>query len=206
MLIWSHEQVAALDSCLILVLYLFWFFGASCHFSYHSATWCLLDLCCFLFQFSCWVETFYLHVNFSETMNTTLFSLTAVHFGFYLHKLVLKGFHKPGSCGFFSSLHVVFILKLLYYMKKKNKTPELELGGFHRMAKTTVALSFFGWKLCKRSLEWMGWGDNETDGRFYTQPKSENRSQAKAETTAEARRKEESMGLFQITKKIEQLK
>ena len=24
----------------------------------------------------------------------------------------------------------------------------------------------FGRKLCKRSLEWMGWGDNETDGRF----------------------------------------
>lgn len=52
----------------------------------------------------------------------------------------------------------------------------------------------------------MGWGDNETDGRFYARPKSATRSQAKAETTAEARREGENMGLFQITKKPIQLK
>lgn len=69
-----------------------------------------------------------------------------------------------------------------------------------------MALCFFGRKLRKRSLEWMGWGDNETDGRFYARPKSATRSQAKAETTAEARREGENMGLFQITKKPIQLK
>lgn len=88
-----------------------------------------------------------------------------------------------------------------------SKLPELELWGFHRMAKTTVDLSFLEENSSKRSLEWMGWGDNETDGRFYKRPKSANRSQAKAETTAEARREEENMGLFQIIKKkIKQLK
>lgn len=69
-----------------------------------------------------------------------------------------------------------------------------------------MALCFFGRKLRKRSLEWMGWGDNETDGRFYARPKSATRSQAKAETTAEARREGENMGLFQITKNPIQLK
>lgn len=53
---------------------------------------------------------------------------------------------------------------------------------------------------------WMGWGDNEADGRFYKRPKSANRSQAKSRKYSRGQKREENVGLFQIPKKIEQLK
>lgn len=47
-----------------------------------------------------WVETLYLSVNFSKTMSTTFFSLTALFYDLYLFKLLSKD-----SCGLFSVCH-----------------------------------------------------------------------------------------------------
>lgn len=48
----------------------------------------------------------------------------------------------------------------------------------------------------------MGWGDNETDGRFLQATEilltgAKRKKKKKQKTTAEARREEENMGLFQ---------
>lgn len=198
----SQAQVAVPALFLSLLLYLFCFTSTSCHFNYHSATRFLLDLCCFHLQFFCLVKTLYLHVNYSETRRNWCYLAwqRCILVSIYL-KWFWKVFMSQAVVDLSHPCRAACCLHAAATVLHEEKKKKLELGGFHRMAKNNGGALVFGRKLCKRSLEWIGWGDNETDGRFYTQPKSENRSQAKAETIAEARRKEESMGLFQIIKK-----
>lgn len=138
----------------------------------------------------CWVETLHLHVKpFSGR-------LTAPHFASL--RLDLRGFR-----GRSSSLHAASTLKLLH-----SNWPELELWGFHGAAKKQRRISHF-WKKTAQTFGTgmrMGWGDNETDGRFYERPKCANRSQAKSRKYSRGQKREENVGLFQILKKIEQLK
>lgn len=106
--------------------------------------------------------------------------------------------HNPGHYCFFLkittiwSCEVVFFFCFFFTGWQKNNGGSLDFLFFF----------LFGRKLCKRSLEWMGWGDNETDGRFLQATEilltgAKRKKKKKQKTTAEARREEENMGLFQ---------
>lgn len=67
-----------------------------------------------------------------------------------------------------------------------------------------IAPCFFGRKLhkCWDGM-WMGWGDNETDGRFFmSNQKTANGSQAKAESRAGARRQNKTWASFKSRKRL----
>lgn len=106
--------------------------------------------------------------------------------------------HNPGHYGFlkkspqFGAVRLFFFL-FFFSQDGKKTTVDLLISFFFFL---------FGRKLCKRSLEWMGWGDNETDGRFLQATEilltgAKRKKKKKQKTTAEARREEENMGLFQ---------
>lgn len=106
--------------------------------------------------------------------------------------------HNPGHYGFFKKSPQFGAVRLFFFLfffsqDGKKTTVDLLISFFFFL---------FGRKLCKRSLEWMGWGDNETDGRFLQATEilltgAKRKKKKKQKTTAEARREEENMGLFQ---------
>lgn len=143
-------------------------------------------------NFYCRVETLHLHVKLSSHW------LTAPHFASL--KLDLRGFHEPDSRGLSSSLHAASTLKLLH-----SNWPELELWGFHGVAKkqNKGGSLIFGRKLRKRLGRGCGWDEEITKqtGGFTSDQNLLTGAKQKAESTAGARRGKKTWASFKSQKR-----